>query len=317
MTQRTDLAIAILSLVALLALSSLGCAKAPEGHDLQFYGDANVFSQTQRSAFNGAPAIENSMVIRNDRVISFFDPAAVGSMTMADLGSNGLGFSGAQSVMSRGARFSYVLEYQGKLWNFVTEGNVYLYSSIDGISWTIENDGDPVMTATPGTPYATLWNVGVDVDSNGVWHLLVEAANEEGSLGQGGVGLGYSTAQMTNGRINFDLNKTPAHVIPKGGNPYVKALPDGRIFTVYGRLWNPIFDIGQEWHVTASTLENGIWTNHDNFVLGTPGQHVCDPHMIDLPTGGSLLTVSVAQNAINIATSNLTIEQLANKLGGK
>lgn len=317
MTQRSDLITAVISLAALLALSSLGCSKTPEGHDLQFYGDAKVFSQTQRFAFNGAPAIENSMVIRYGSVISFFDPAAVGSMTMADLGPDGKSFSGERTVMTRGARFSYVLEYNGKLYNFVTEGHVYLYSSLDGITWTPENNGDPVFTARPGTPYAVLWNVAVDVDSNGVWHLLVEAATEEGSINQAGVGLGYSYSNDALGQWNFESRRSENHVIPKGGNPYLKALPDGRLFTVYGRLWNPVLDIGQEWHVTAATFSNGTWTTHDNFVLGTPGQHVCDPHMIDLPNGGSMLTVSVAQNSINTAHSNLTIEQLANKLGGQ
>ncbi len=314
---KSDLSLAIISLIFLLALASIGCSEPP-APDLGMRGSAvSIYPNIKNQAFNGIPAIENSMIVRDGTVKAWFDPAAVGSMEIADLGTSGLDFSAKQTVMTSGARFSYVIEHQGTLWNFVTSGHVYLYSSTDGITWTIANDGEPVLRAAPGTPYATLWNVGVDVDQNGVWHLLVEAADEAGSINQAGVGLGYSTAVMTGGRIEFDSNMSQQHVLPKGGNPYVKALSNGKIFVVHGQLWDPIFDLGSEWYTTASTLSGSTWTTHENFVIGTPGQHVCDPHMVDLPNGGSMISVSVAQNSISLATSTLTIEQIASQIGGQ
>lgn len=310
-----DLKTALISFLAMIALASIGCAKK-QGHDLAFHGQARVFSQTQSHAYKNMPAIENSMVVRDGSVLAFFDPAAVGSMLMADLGSDGREFESWTTVMTQGARFSYVFFHSGKFWNFVTNGHVYLYSSDDGLQWRAENQGNPVMHAVPNTPYAVLWNVGVDISADGTWHLLVEASDGT-TPGQEGVGLGYSTATMVTGLIDFDQNKSAQHVIPHGGNPYVKALPDGRLFIVHGQAYDPAWGFGSEWYTTASTINNGQVTRHTNFVLGVQGEHVCDPHMVDLPTGGSMLTVSVAQNSITLAHSSLTIEQLANKLAGE
>lgn len=310
-----ELKTALVSFLVLIALASIGCAK-DQGHDLQFHGDATVFYKSSRAGFKNTPAIENSMVVRDGSVLAFFDPAAVGSMLMADLGPDGTDFKSQQTILTHGARFSYVFFHSGKFWNFVTNGDVYLYSSDDGLQWRAENNGAPVMHAVPNTPYAVLWNVGVDISADGTWHLLVEASDGT-TPGQEGVGLGYSTATMTTGLINFDTNKSAQHVIPHGGNPFVKALSDGRLFVVHGQAYDPSWDFGAEWYTTASTIHNGQVTRHPNFALGVRGEHVCDPHMVDLPSGGSMLTVSVAQNSISLAHSNLTIEEIANKLGGQ
>lgn len=281
------------ALLLFLALS--GCAPKNANHDLLFHGSANTFSSEEKSAFGGIDAIENSMVWVSGRVISFFDPAANGSMRRADLGTDGRSFGSVTQVLASNARFSYVMEHQGVLYNFVTRGDVYLLTSTDdGQTWT--EKGVVLSRATdPASPFYQLWNVGVAVDNLGVWHLLVESA--PASAGQSQVGLAYATTTLVGGMLNFDSGKTGV-VVPRGGNPFIAFVPGKGLLVIHGQAYDPSGAFGGEWYTTASTFDGATWRTHkDRFQVGTVGVHVCDPHAIEVG-GRILLTVSVDQNRI-------------------
>lgn len=282
---------------ALIALTILlvGCAKNP-AHDLAFKGTANRFTQTQKLAFNGTPAIENSMVHFGGTILSFFDPSANSSMFMSDLGTDGKSFGSPRLILESGARFSYVMAYNGTLYNFVTRQNVvHLMTSTDGVTWAEQG---PVLTPSsdPHSPYHQLWNVGVAVDSSGTFHMLIESGDSQPA--QRGVGLTYATAQLINGRLDFDPGKSSAFMVLGGGNPFVTYVEGKGLLVIHGQAYTPANGFGDEWYTTASTFDGTTWQTHTSaFSIGAVGVHVCDPHAIETPSG-VLLTMSVDQNSI-------------------
>lgn len=305
-------------LIAIIALASVGCAQKKGVGDLQFHGGATALVQTEARGFQGIPAIENSMVLEDGNVTAFYDPAADGSMVRVDLGSDGKSFNGRQTVLPNNARFSYVLKHGSTLYNFVTiGGSVYLMKSSDGVNWQTINDNQPVLTADSdrASIYHQLWNVGVAVDDNGTWHLLVESS--DATANQYAVGLAYSTGTLVNDRIEFDTNRSAAHVIPKGGNPYLAHVPGKGLFILHGQAYDPNGVFGAEWYTTASVFRygtNDFVTAKDRWSFGVSGEHVCDPHAIELPNGKTLITVSVAQNSIYLVETNQTISQLFDQI---
>lgn len=296
--------------VLVMTVFCSSCSKPP---GLSSYGSANNFIQTEADAFNGTPAIENSMVYFNGTMLSFFDPGADSSMSVADLGLLGLEFKNPRQVMAGGARFSYVLEHQGLLYLFVTRNRiVYLLTSSNGVDWS---EGYPVLRPNedPTSSWNQIWNVGVTVDDLGVWHLVVEIGDT--SPNQLGVGLGYATSKMIDGKLDFDSNKSAGHVIKYGGNPYITFVKGKGLLVIHGQAHDPYGGFGSEWYVTASTFDGNTWATHkDKFLIGTPGIHVCDPHVIQTPTG-LLMTVSYDQNRLyKLEAKNDTFENLFKKL---
>lgn len=287
-----------------MLLAGCSCSKKQVA-DLEFSGSAASFVQVQKKAFGGLASIENSFVKVGSDVIALHDPHADGSLFKVNLGPSGLEFNGDTRIAGQ-TRFTYVFEHDGVFYNFVWRDNdIYLLKSADLTNWQLINNGNPVLTSAPGTIYANVWNVGVAVDDNGVWHLLVECADGTGPASQqGGVGLAYSFATMTNDEINFDVNRTTSFVIPNGGNPDLKFVSGKGLLSIHGSLENGL------WVVRASTFQNGTWTLHNDFYLGTPSIHVCDPSLVQLDDGSTLLSVSYDQNSIFLAKSPLSIPVL-------
>lgn len=303
-------------LVALAALSLVACGPVDDREkDLKSYGTANAFVQTEANAFQGIAAIENSMVHFNGTILGFFDPGADSSMNMVDLGKDGRSFIGNRKVLTSGARFSYVLEHMGNLYNFVTRnGQVYLLTSLDGVTWLehgIVLSSDP----DPNSPWHQIWNVGVTVESDGVFHLVAEIGDSRPN--QLGVGLGYARSDLGNFIFNFDSNKSVGHVVPYGGNPYITYVAGQGLLVVHGQAHDPHGPFGSEWYVTASTFDGTTWVTHkDKFTIGAPSIHVCDPHVIDTPRG-LLMTVSHDQNRLyKLEASGETFATLFTKLRG-
>jgi hypothetical protein len=201
------------------------------------------------------------------------------------------------------------MEHDGFYYEFVLgSGGIHLYKSSDLFTWTHINNGQPVLKMDGGI-YTQVWNVGVAVDNAGVWHLLVECADMKGAI-QGGVGLAYSYTTPNGDNFDFDTNKTASHVIPHGGNPDLKYVEGKGLLSIHGYAATGI------WETKASTFDGTTWTLHEDFYIGTPGIHVCDPSLIEMADGRTLLSVSFDQNFIYLANSDLSIEQIYDYLQG-
>lgn len=304
----------------LLIVTLAGCSCSKENRKdygkLSTHGIAKTFDSGV-VAFNRNYVIEASVVNINDTLLAFVDTEALGNLDAVSLDNDGKAVS-IPSRVATSMRFSYVLEHQGKLYSFYWRpGGIYLSVSDDGISWRQLNNALPVLSTSNDETsiYNQIWNVGVAVDSSGVWHLLAETSDS--TPGQLAVGCAYSTATLTGETINFDLSRSATHVISHCGNPWVKAT-DGGLFVIHGQAGDPVGDFGAEWYVTASTFDGATWKTHkDNFLIGQPGIHVCDPHLVDLPGGGSMLTVSVDQEVtFSMQSLQSSDEIFADMIGG-
>lgn len=276
-------------LAAIAALHLTACAKTNRQPDLAFSGSANQFRQTEKRAFSGVEAIENSFVRLNGKVFSFFDPAATGEMRRREMASGA-----TQTVLPNGARFSYVRENEGELLNFVTiEGDIYRSRSTDGgFTWI---DQIKVVEAE-----RVQWNPGVARDTLGGWHMLIESSETGTGAFQGDVGCYYFTS------ADGLTWAARGRVIDRCGNPYLVFTSRG-LLVIHG-------DLRDVWSATASTFDGATWTTHrEKFGIGSPGVHVCDPHAIEVD-GKILLSVSVDQNSITLSESNETFEQLHERL---
>ena len=218
--------------------------------------------------------------------------------------------NGSEVAQYGGINFTYVVKHGGVFYKFGEGGNdIYLNASADGINWFPLNNAQPVFRhdPNPNSAWYQLWNVGVDVDSAGVWHLFVECSDK--TPGQAAVGICYAT-----GNINGFHHVSESPVIVNAGNPFVKALPQG-LLIVHGMVNHPIGPFGNEWFITASTMKYGqsVETHTDKFLLGTPGIHDCDPHM-DQSDLGLTLVFSVDQSHLQTAVTPLNFNQFFERL---
>jgi len=258
------------------------------------------------SAYDGTYTIENSLVEMNGKIIAFFDPLTDGSLWTSDLGASGREFGKMRKLMDD-ARFSYVMKHNGTLYNFVTRNKtIYMLTSIDGEVWT--NQGAVLTPSTDrASKYFNIWNVGVAVDDQGLWHMLIESS--DATENQMDVGLTYSTSAMVNGRLDFNPARSATHVIPHGGNPFIQNIPGRGLLVIHGQANDP-----GAWFTTASTYQSGVWSTHkDRMRIGISGIAVCDPHAVEVQ-GRILLSVSAGQDSIYFLDSNDSFESLYLKL---
>lgn len=276
-------------IIILLSLLGTACAK-PANPDLTFTGTENRFSTTEKRAWGGIEAIENSFVMSGGKLLAFFDPAATGEMRKRDMASGA-----THSVLPRNARFSYVIEHQGELLNFVTiDGRINRMRSTDhGQTWTDQRE----IQSAP----MVQWNPGVVVDANGLWHMLIEASPTGAGPFQGNAACYYYTSP------DGDTWTSHGLAIERCGNPFLVATTRG-ILVIHGDL-EPGY-----WQTTASTFDGATWQTHrDKFLVFSPGVHVCDPHAIET-NGKIILSVSVDQNSITLTEAADSFESLHARL---
>lgn len=279
----------LLMLAAILAIHALSACSTPSHPSVKSSGLASSFVETEKKAFGGEAAIENSFVFVAGELFAFFDPDATGKMKRRRMSD---GFT--TTVLESDARFSYVMENEDHLLNFVTiGGHIFRSQSFDGgLTWINQIK---VVEAN-----MVQWNPGVVKDLSGNWHMLIEA-DETGLPAQGGVACYYFTSAD-------GLTWTPqGKVIEACGNPYLAATQNG-LLVIHGDLSSGV------WVTTASTFKNGVWTKHlDRFSIYSPNVHVCDPHAIE-KDGKILLSVSVDQNSIALMSSNESMSDLFERL---
>lgn len=285
-------------------LMFIGCGNPGVKPDLEFKGQAAAFVQVEKNTFLGQSAIENSLVIIANKVLAFYDPKINGELYRSDISD-----ISRQIKVDSDSRFTYVMTHLGILYNFMQRADgIYMKSSIDaGFTW---NEAKKVLSKSsdPNSIYYQVWNVGVDVDDQGVWHMLVECS-KTGSDPYG-VGLGYVTATMTNsGDLDFDLTKTNQQVLQKGaGNPFVKYVQGKGLLLIYG-----LFENGY-WRTTAGTMSGIGFKSNPEFYIGAKFIHVCDPSAIEI-NGKIILTISYDQVSIyKTEAEGLDFESLFDKL---
>jgi hypothetical protein len=284
------------AIVCLSVLGTIGCTKKVE--DERVFGPVNVEGLSVSSVASPIfkNAVESSIVENNSREMYFIDSGMNGNMTVYE-GNN-------VSNLGSDYRFAYVFKDGSTFYNIVKRpGGMYMFKSSNGYTWETVNNGNPVLSETPGTIYGTVWNVGVTVDQTGTWHMLIEC-EQNGDNSK--AGLGYATAVMNNdGTINFDLNRSATHAVPLAGNPWLGFVPGKGVMAVYGK----INSTSKEWFIKGATLQGSSWVEKDNFSVRAPGIHVCDPHVLEI-NGKLKLSLSYDQYSIYELTSDITYSDL-------
>jgi len=259
--------------------------------DLVYYGIAATSTIFGTNPAN-SNVVENSILSENGKLINFYDEGYNGTFTIGNsYPSDYYKSITDKQICNVKIRFPYTLKYEGKYYTFgwryvnnvVEPSNIYLWSSSDGILWVQENDGLAVLSVStdPNSIWYFIWNVAVVVDDNNVFHLVAECAPN--GTNQMGVGLGYSSAKLENGKIDFNQNKTNTHIIKNGGNPYIYYSKTEKTFLViHGMIYAGMKSLSSDyWWIAASyqDKENNTWiTNPNKFSFGKNGIHVCDPH---------------------------------------
>lgn len=304
-----DLLHLTIALALLVFLTACGETRSTNGtRQIVSLGNVN-FEQGKTLNLNGARVVDSSLVGNT----LYYDYEGGEFFAKSDELVDGNARPSIE-VHSIGLNFTYVMAYRGILYRFGEHGNnIYLDSSQDGITWSPTNGGRPIIehSVDPHSDWNQLWNVGADIDSSGVWHILIECS--DASPNQINVGLCYAKGDL-NGFVRVNAKQVIAH----GGNPYIKAVSGG-LLIVHGMIYSPFGPFGNEWYITASTLKDGeskFITHREEFVLGTPGIHDCDPHLAEL-NGGLTLVFSVDQSHLQTATARLTFEQFFKTLTGE
>lgn len=268
----------------------------------RMYGPLEIigfqFETTQAPLFKNA--VESSVVSYNGSLVYLSD---IGIDKTVSVGT-----AESMSVFDYGLNRSYVFEHNGIYYYAYnsTGDKIYLKKSTDLVNWQMMNSGNPIMTTHVGEIYGGIWNPSIAIDDNGLWHMLVECeTNGDNSI----AGLGYATATLNGDMINFDLNRSPNYVIERAGNSWLTFVPGRGMLVVYGKISSPIGDIGNEWYITAATMENGVFQENPNFIIGAPGIHVADPHVVETQ-GGLVMTLSYDQYSVYELRSGQTMEQL-------
>lgn len=189
------------------------------------------------------------------------------------------------------ARFFYFLNHQETLYVFYQENNsIYFRTTEDMISYSA-----PTLSLSPDSSiYNQLWNVAVQVDSQGQWHLLVECSDS--TPNQQAVGLSY---MVSSGPV-FESEKTHFMDIPGGGNPELKILPQGMI-AIHGQLTAGFWEI-------AYSVHNYAWSTPKTLIQ-KDFIHLADPNVTETANGLwiSFSFDQVALYAVDIDTTYLDL----------
>jgi hypothetical protein len=299
-------------------------------NDLVYYGLAATSTIFGTNPANSG-VVENSIISETGKLINIYDDGYNGILTFGNsYPSDYFKAILDKQVCNVKVRFPYSLKYNGKYYTFgwryvnnvVEPSNIYLWSSSNGIDWQPENDGLPVLSSSsdPNSIWYYIWNVAVVVDDLDVFHLVAECAPN--GTNQQGVGLGYSSAKLFNGKIDFNQNKSTTHIIKNGGNPYIYYSKSEKTFLViHGMIYASVKSLSSDyWWTTASYLNkaDNTWiTNPNKFSFGKNGVHVCDPHAEVVEINGKSYTrliFSYGQNYIYSIFFENDLDSLLKKL---
>lgn len=290
-------------LASALALCVSGCGE-PDG-DLLLGGSltSGITAVTWKE-FNEPTTIEASTMTVDGELRAYIDPTYTGEFELKVRNADGRWEFRPVSGIGY-SRFHFTFQHDGVFYTIATKsGGVFLWESPDGLDWEEANGGLPILSGSPdpADPWHKMWNVAIAVDASGTAHLICECS--DGSPGQSAVGLTYAAVPWNPDSMSFNGARSAEQAIPGGGNPDLKALPDGRLLAIYGKANRSDPAFGDAWHVTlAFRNPDGTWEERQDLLRigATKGIHIADPHLTDLPEGSSLLTLSWDQlNSVGI-----------------
>lgn len=304
-----------------LALILCAYACGNSSADVTLTGGASLFTHKYGTgALNvsgyGTGLIETSIVDNNGTLELYFQVGSINDVRRATSTDDNVAvFTDTGKVLD--LRLPNTLKVGGIYYSIGTitgvNGDLYLRTSSDGITWANGNGNSPIMTqsADNNSIYYNLWNNGIVVIDN-VWHIFVECAHN--GTAQDGVGLGYSYATMTDNNINFDTNRVSTQIITGGGHPHPVYIPERNAIFMPVQWIDPDSGAGYRyWELrgyTANASDNvgnsASWTRR-SFGIAETNVHVSDPTFADLPAGknsSSILMYGYAQNSVRVLYSD-------------
>ncbi len=239
-------------------------------------------------------AVENSYFRFHGKDYFGYDPAGDGQIRITSI-ENPLPFWGLRA---------YFLNYNEMMYVFYESGgDLYAQTSSDLITWSILNNGAPVLSKDASGNYSNIWNPAVAVDESGMFHMLIE----HGKNGYPDIGLNYHTAYLVNGFLDFNPTKKQTYDLPLAGNPELKYLPGQGLISIHGQL-----NEDSIWYMTYSVLHLGQsnWiTKKDSVYIYADGIHICDPSVRET-TSGLTLAFSYDQNSSYSVNLDTTYKEL-------
>jgi hypothetical protein len=203
-----------------------------------------------------------------------------------------------------GYAYPVVIKVSGLYYLFqvsMSNDRLYRWSSTDGRSWSINNNGNAILSPTAGTwDDRSICNVAVYYDASGTpaWRMLYEAKGYSNGIFQ--IGYAYSSDGLS-------WTKRSSPVLPNGvgseaGNP-------GEILFINGKyhLWTGIVVGGWKIYHTTTTDFN-TWST-PQLAIGTglawEGTHVADPSVGYGPGGRLYMLYNGGQNQQGLALEDL------------
>jgi hypothetical protein len=228
-------------------------------------------------------------------------------------------------VLSQDCRFfSFFTDSDGS-YNLVcnewsTQGKITLYKSTDLNSWTVANNGLPLITAEAGTTWENIWNVSI-VRSGDTYIMLAEAGPAMESRPNGpGMDLYISSAQKVGGVLDFKPGRVFDPVIPNSGNPDLRLLGDGETLFAFHGMYRDNNRFGGAWYITASTAKVSDLTNwtvkRDEFALGENGIDIADP-ALHVGYDGAYIMYSYDQRYQRIMNPSRPLKETIDSLIGR
>ncbi len=193
-------------------------------------------------------------------------------------------------------RFPYVFKIGSAYYllaYLISDGNLYLYSSSDKITWSILNSGNPVLThsATPADWYYEIFNPAIAVVGSTL-HLLIEAKSSTSDFN-----MGYSYSTLADGP-NFNTHLSAAPVIADTGNPELIYVPDrSALLAVPGYLSGGIWELRTFSALLSADLSlPASWIAAPGFGMRVSGIHITDPAIVFSSTSDKLWKMLLAYN---------------------
>lgn len=266
-------------LVLLLSLFVVGCSESYSFRDLP---------QKEPVKLEGfGTAVESATFYFNGDEYFAYNPTTTHLVYLKNLRTS------ETTALPFPARFFYFVSYQGILYAFYQNNmTIYFRSTSDLVSWSSE-----AVSLSPEGPtsiYNQMWNVAVQVDSLGQWHLLVECSDS--ALDQVNVGLSY----MVSNSPVFETAKTHFMDIPGGGNPEMKIIPEGLV-SIHGLLVNGYWEIHYSKYLSS-------WSSPKPLIKKDL-IHVADPNVKET-SSGLWISYSYDQNSLYVLETNYSYRDL-------
>ena len=257
-------------------------------------GDIDIIADAGNPIFNYDFNV-NRVMVGDTCHIYYTDAGTLYHRTATDVLCNTWGAGGACTIggsTATNCAYPYVF-YSGTTYYLILQKtndaspySYYMYTSSDGIAWTITNGGAKVLTAGTGI-YTYTWGCSIIV-VDGVMYFFAECA----TTGDKAIfGIGYSYAALANlgaGTCNFNTNATATHIIANAGSPNAIYVPDSDAVMLFHSYVN--YDDITYWQLRVSynilsgspSLISG-WTTSNNWGLLEDSTNIQNPNFLVLP----------------------------------